>query len=143
MGSLAGALQFPVGHDAALQASVLEVHAAFADFAAECGFVLSGKNTPHNFIVHMVSSVHRIGVPAEFNGGPGIEAVHPYGKRVHAGSNKKGEVHNIVAEAKSRLIFAVTALQPASARAGLAATAAKGGKGAAAGGAAAFVDAED
>lgn len=129
---LAGALQFPVGHDATLQASIVEVHTAFADIAAEFGFVLSGKNKPHNFIVHMVPSVRRIGVPAEFNGGPGIEAIHPSGKRVHAGSNKKGEMQDAVGEARSQLHFVVNELEPAIARVGLAAAVASDSAGAAA-----------
>ena len=114
---LGGAIQYPAGHSAKLQNCVESVHAAFDSVAVEFEFSLEGKIKPHNAVVHMVSSTRRIGVPAEFNGGPGVESVHPYGKRVHEGSNKKGEIQDVAAAAHDRRHFVQSELVPALARA--------------------------
>jgi hypothetical protein len=117
MCALAAALQWRLGHGAELQSCVEGVHAAFGDVSVEFDVVLDGKNKPHNAVVHMVPSACRIGVPSEFNGGVGIESVHPYGKKVYAGSSKKGEVQDTVAEAQDLLQFVQADLVPALSRA--------------------------
>jgi len=114
---LAVAPQQAVGGGAVLQACIEATHAAFATVSAEFGFDLDERQKPHNAVVHAVAAGKRIGVPAEFDGGAGIEAVHPRGKVIYDGSNKKGAVQEVVAKVISREEFAVTDLADALERA--------------------------
>lgn len=114
---LAVAPQRARGGGATLQASVEGTHNAFAAVAEEFGFELDKRRKPHNAAAHLVAAGPRMGVCAEFDGGAGIEAVHPRGKAIYDASNKKGDVQEVVAKVISREAFVATDLRAALDRA--------------------------
>lgn len=109
--------QWPSGHRAEIQRSVLRTHRAFDAAAAVTRVSIAHKPKSHNTAAHMVDGAARIGVPAEFDLGPGIEAVHPHNKLSYHLSNKKGDVQDVLAKAHARVAFAETELAGALERA--------------------------
>jgi len=120
--SLAAWPQWPAGHRAALQASVLRVHEAFRAAVDVTGVSIDGTNKGHNCVVHMVNGATRTGVPSESNLGPGVESVHPENKDKFRLSNGKGEVQDVLAKSQTLSAFAETELAQSFERARAAST---------------------